>query len=265
MFYNCESLTSLNFSNFETTNVQFMDNMFYGCHNLTELDLSSFNTSNVSNFAHMFDGCLSLTSLDISNFDASSVTEIGKFDDIFTNCEKLEFINLKNYKDCDHDLTITNFQSTSTNLVICTLNTKLNQILENDPCIINNCEENWYIYKTKIFNNNECTNDCKSISYKYEFKNQCYRKCPEGTIKRENDNNLNKFNLNNKYFCKPECNKKEPFEMVFEQQCVENCDIKDILNKLCILNYYEEKSRDNNYDNIIESLEQTLVNGGFNT
>ena len=55
----------------------------------------------------MFDGCLSLTSLDISNFDASSVTEVGKFDDIFTDCEKLEFINLKNYKDCEHDLTIT--------------------------------------------------------------------------------------------------------------------------------------------------------------
>ena len=44
----------------------------------------------------MFDGCLSLTSLDISNYDASSVTEIGKFDDIFINCEKLEFINFKN-------------------------------------------------------------------------------------------------------------------------------------------------------------------------
>ena len=42
--------------------------MFVNCFSLTSLNLSSFNTSNVTDMADMFNGCYSLTSLDLSNF-----------------------------------------------------------------------------------------------------------------------------------------------------------------------------------------------------
>ena len=56
MFYGCSSLTSLDLSNFNTSNVIDMNNMFYGCSSLTSLDLSNFDTSNVLFMNYMFRG-----------------------------------------------------------------------------------------------------------------------------------------------------------------------------------------------------------------
>ena len=53
-----------------------MSNMFSNCSSLTGIDLSSFNTSNVTNMLQMFFACTSLESLDLSNFDTSNVTNM---------------------------------------------------------------------------------------------------------------------------------------------------------------------------------------------
>ena len=74
MFWDTQSLTSLDLSNFNTSNVVDMQSMFFGTHSLTSLDLSSFDTSNVTMMQGMFSGARSLTSLDLSNFDTSNVT-----------------------------------------------------------------------------------------------------------------------------------------------------------------------------------------------
>ena len=42
-----------------------MGNMFSWCNNLTTLDISNFDTSNVTAMVSMFSGCSSLTILDI--------------------------------------------------------------------------------------------------------------------------------------------------------------------------------------------------------
>jgi surface protein len=73
MFNRCESLTSLDLSLFNTSNVTDMQRMFTLCRNLVELDLSSFDTSNVTNMKYMFADCINLTSLDLSSFDMSNV------------------------------------------------------------------------------------------------------------------------------------------------------------------------------------------------
>ena len=86
MFYNCDSLTSLDLSNFDTSDVTNMRNMFYGCKGLTSLDISNFDTSRVTNMMSMFKYCDSLTILDVSNFDTSSVISM---DNIFKGCNKL--------------------------------------------------------------------------------------------------------------------------------------------------------------------------------
>jgi len=60
MFRNCNTLTYLNLSNFNTQNVTDMSDMFHCCYSLTSLNLSNFNTQNVTNISGMFSYCNSL-------------------------------------------------------------------------------------------------------------------------------------------------------------------------------------------------------------
>ena len=95
MFSNCKNLTSLDLNNFDTSQVNDMSYMFYSCDSLTSLDLSNFDTSQVNNMNYMFYGCRSLTSLDLSNFDMNKVTNIKG---MFINCHSLKSIYVIN---CD--------------------------------------------------------------------------------------------------------------------------------------------------------------------
>ena len=118
MFYNCTSLTSLDVSNFNTSNVTNMSSMFSSCSKLTSLDLSSFNTSKVTDVGGMFSGCTSLTTinasgivlpnttagmfsglsslqtLNLSNTDTSNVTSMRY---MFSDCESLTSLDLSNF------------------------------------------------------------------------------------------------------------------------------------------------------------------------
>ena len=78
------SATSLNLSNFDTSNVTNMSSMFFNCSELTSLNLNNFDTSNVKNMSGMFSSCGSLTSLDVSNFDTSNVTDMSS---MFVSCD----------------------------------------------------------------------------------------------------------------------------------------------------------------------------------
>ncbi|HAO5758262.1 TPA: BspA family leucine-rich repeat surface protein [Listeria monocytogenes] len=66
------AVTSLDLSNFDTSNVSSMMNMFYGSA-ATSLDVSNFDTSNVISMRNMFSGSAA-TSIDVSNFNTSNVT-----------------------------------------------------------------------------------------------------------------------------------------------------------------------------------------------
>ena len=94
LFSNCDSLTTLDLSNFNTSNVTNMHSMFNSCTNLTSLDLSNFDTSNVTSMNSMFDSCTNLTSLDLSNFDTSNVTDMNS---MFNNCTNLTSLDLSNF------------------------------------------------------------------------------------------------------------------------------------------------------------------------
>ena len=72
MFEYCTSLTSLDLSGLDTSNVSDMSNMFSYCSGLTSLDLSGLDTSKVTDMSGMFRKC-SLTSLIIMG-DVSKVT-----------------------------------------------------------------------------------------------------------------------------------------------------------------------------------------------
>ena len=89
MFYDCQSLTSLDLSSFNTAKVTNMDDMFISCSSLTSLDLSSFNTAKVENMSDMFWGCSGLTSLDLSSFNTAEVTDMSN---MFEDCSALTTI-----------------------------------------------------------------------------------------------------------------------------------------------------------------------------
>ncbi len=94
MFYNCFSLTSLDFSKFNTQNVKDMSGTFYNCNSLTSLDLSSFDTQNVTDMSFMFTSCRSLTSLDVSSFNTRNVTNMSG---MFSGCRSLTSLDVRSF------------------------------------------------------------------------------------------------------------------------------------------------------------------------
>ena len=94
MFSNCQSLTNLDLSNFNTSNVTNMYHMFGNCSSLTTLDVSSFDTSNVTNMGYMFYNCSSLTNLNLSNFNTSNVTNMGY---MFSSCSELANLDVSSF------------------------------------------------------------------------------------------------------------------------------------------------------------------------
>jgi len=94
MFNNCQKLTSLDVSGFDTSNVTDMRYMFSYCNKLTSLDVSNFNTGNVTTMRSMFANCYNLTSLDVSNFNTSKVNNISN---MFSYCNKLTSLDVNNW------------------------------------------------------------------------------------------------------------------------------------------------------------------------
>ncbi len=94
LFSNCYSLTSVNLSNFNTSNYGNMNYMFSNCSQLTYLDLSNFNTSRVHYMNNMFYNCSSLKTL-IINFDTSRVNAMYS---MFGLCTSLTSLNISSFR-----------------------------------------------------------------------------------------------------------------------------------------------------------------------
>ena len=74
MFWKSQA-TTIDVSNFDTSKVTNMSSMFSDS-KATILDVSNFDTSNVTNMRHMFSSS-QVTTLDLSNFDTSKVTNMS--------------------------------------------------------------------------------------------------------------------------------------------------------------------------------------------
>ena len=77
LFYVFKALTTINgIENLATANVESMRYMFYDCQALTSLDLSSFNTAKVTDMKGMFNGCSNLTTIYVGDdWNTSAVTD----------------------------------------------------------------------------------------------------------------------------------------------------------------------------------------------
>ena len=75
-------------------NVGSCSNMFFASTNLTSVDLSNFNTSECINFNGMFQSCDNLTELNVLNFDTSKVTLMTS---MFRSCSKLTKLDISSF------------------------------------------------------------------------------------------------------------------------------------------------------------------------
>ena len=65
LFRECENITEINLTNFDTSLVIDMSNMFSYCHSLISIDVSNLNTAKVNKMKSMFQYCNLLTSLNL--------------------------------------------------------------------------------------------------------------------------------------------------------------------------------------------------------
>ena len=162
-------------------------------------------------------------------------------------------IHYNKYKNCYNSCQYYHYFDKNDNITYCT---------NDSVCPFN--------YNKLIEDKGECIISCeKEIKYKYEFNSKCYNHCPNNSKKRENDEDLSYLSLDKNYFCKPICNEDKPFEVIYTQECVENCDYKAIQNQLCILNYKNYITEDDEnvkiYDNLLKSIEDKFISDDYNT
>ena len=94
MFSKCSSLKFVNLSNFKSQNLKDINHMFDSCTCLEKINLSNFNTESVSDMNHLFYGCTSLKSLDLSNFNTQNTVDM---ESMFENCSSLEKLDLSSF------------------------------------------------------------------------------------------------------------------------------------------------------------------------
>ena len=88
-------------------------------------------------------------------------------------------------------------------------------------------------YNKEIPDLNKCVDKCiNENNYQFEFRNKCYKDCPDGSIRRNNNSEIE-----DEFFCKPICDEDNPYEIIPTQKCVQNCDMN--INQ-CILNFQKE-------------------------
>ena len=94
MFSGCENLRAINgINDWDTSNVTNMSFMFTSCNSLESLDLSNFNTSKVTNMGGMFSECENLKELNLSNFE---LREDCRTIVMLKGCKRLHTLRLDN-------------------------------------------------------------------------------------------------------------------------------------------------------------------------
>ena len=111
MFYKSKA-TTLDLSNFDTSKVTYMSYMFWNSQ-ATTIDLSNFDTSNVTHMLGMFSDSKA-TTLDVSNFDTSKVTDMSI---MFYNSTNLKTIYVSNKFNTDKVTDSTSMFSGCTKLI----------------------------------------------------------------------------------------------------------------------------------------------------
>ena len=203
MFQSCSSLKTIKFYNFDTSKVSNMNYMFYECSELTSLDLSNFQTKSLTNVANMFQSCTSLKILILSNFDTSNVVTM---DNVFYSCSSLISLDIKNFDTSKVNSYFDIFTNCRSNLIYC-VNDNLNDGIKSELQKLNNnigndCSNACFSNNKKIIiEKNQCVTECsEDQEYILEYNSLCYKSCPKGTHKN-NDNKCEEGDDGNEQYC----------------------------------------------------------------
>ena len=83
---------------------------------------------------------------------------------------------------CHRDSNVNNFLAGSKNIVFCTHCSKINPIIEEHTCTVNDCINNLRQSELKInLENEQCVSNCLSTNYKFTYQSKYHQFCPEGT------------------------------------------------------------------------------------
>ena len=211
---------------------------------LISLNLSNFDVSEAIDIGCMFNGCSSLISLDLSSFHINN--DIICYY-LFYHCSNLEYVNLPNAYFNPMGI----FFSTRKNIVLCNHDDRIILAVKNYECVIIDCSDNWRQNQKKInLENNECVDDCSETdNNKYNYKNECYENCPNGT-----------YNINFQCLdCHVDCKTCEKGSDIISTNCKSCIDEEKFLN---FGNCYKNNeysdiillNDDINFDNVIENI-----------
>ena len=189
----------MNLSNFNTRSTETLEEMFYNCNSLSSLELGEFINSNVNNMRSMFSGCSELTSLDLQKFNIQ--TEADAFE-MFKNCNKI-IINCKEKENEDQILNGPLPPSNNNCSHLCIENLKLKYIDGINKCIKNCFNEEYY----KFEYNNVCLPTCPNYTHNSSFLCEkdslsCNNKCGNCSFESNDANLCISCNTNANYFPK---------------------------------------------------------------
>ena len=193
MFYGCKKLTSLNISNFDISNAIYISSMFYECNSLmslnlnnfdtkSSLNLNNFDTKSISSLENMFNGCSSLKSLEIDNFNTSNINDATY---MFCGCTQLISLNLSNFNLKSNSDVRGMFDNINNDLIYCANDDQIINLLNQHSGNSNNncthiCVE--YLINKYVIEENKCIINCiNDENHRFEYNNQCYSSCPNGT------------------------------------------------------------------------------------
>ena len=277
MFNNLISLQSIDLSNFDTSLVTSMRSMFSNCRSLKTIDVSSFNTSSAINISYMFSECISLISLDLSSFNISKAITIDR---IVLGCFSLKKLNLLNFEIKTAVIHYDEmFSNVNNNLLYCIDKSKAEKIKSQlNDLSNNNCNDICFTNNQSKFipERYKCVLNCsEDEAYSYNYNNICYKSCPEGTHKSNNNNHICEDDLYCAHYYN--YNKTQCFDYIPEgyflynstlkiiDKCdskCQNCSLESFINNLCIscnnANGYYQKYNDNaNNYNFVNCYNET--------
>ena len=90
----CQSLTNVNVSKWDTSNVTAMQWAFKAMFKVRQLDVSNWNTSKATNTSYMFDSCTSLTEIKVDNWDMSNVEVVSG---MFAYCSGITSLDISKW------------------------------------------------------------------------------------------------------------------------------------------------------------------------
>ena len=116
IFSRCTSLTSLDVSGWDTSNVTLLDYIFFSCTSLTSLDVSGWDTSKVVDVSQMFKADTSIITLTFGE-------NFGRMKD---ECTTLDLSSLLNWKDDSVKSLLTLYDRKANGLGVITINLHAN-------------------------------------------------------------------------------------------------------------------------------------------